>query len=84
MITLCCECNRGGNGNDVDKCACGWRIVENNGLGCYLGQPIVGEIKPKQKISRSKARYQRYLRSDGWNSFRDFLLWETSRKKEMA
>lgn len=39
-FTACCECDRGGNGNAVDKCSCGWRVKRWNGLGCYLGSPI--------------------------------------------
>jgi hypothetical protein len=41
--TACCECNRGGNGNDKDKCSCGWQCTEWNELGCFLGVAIVGE-----------------------------------------
>lgn len=75
--TACSECNRGGNGNDVDKCACGWQCTEFNGLGCFLGTPIVGEIKPKPKLSRSKQRYQRYLEyGDGFDTFLDYCRWD--------
>jgi len=41
----CCECNRGGNGNDVDKCSSGWKHTTWNKLGCYIGTEIIGEIK---------------------------------------
>lgn len=38
--TPCHKCDRGGNGNAKDKCACGWRFKRANGHGCYLGEPI--------------------------------------------
>jgi len=73
----CSACNRGGNGNDKDKCACGWQITINNGHGCYLGTSIVGEIKPKPRLSRSKQRYQRHLEYGAcFNSFIDYCGWD--------
>lgn len=36
----CAECTRGGNGNDVDKCSCGWRHKRKNKGGCFLGDLI--------------------------------------------
>lgn len=73
----CASCNRGGNGNCKDKCSCGWKITEENGLGCYLGGPIVGEIKKQKKLSRSKTRYQRYLEYGDWfETFLDFCRWD--------
>jgi hypothetical protein len=33
----CAECNRGGNGFDVDKCACGWQVKKLDMSGCYCG-----------------------------------------------
>lgn len=75
--TACCECNRGGNGNDKDKCSCGWQCIEFNGLGCFMGTDIVGDIKQAKKISRSKQRYQRYLEyGDMFNSFIEFCYWD--------
>lgn len=72
--TKCHECNRGGNGNAKDKCACGWKREKESHLGCYCGSPIEGEIKPKPKISRSKARYKKYLEvSDCYESFAHYL-----------
>jgi hypothetical protein len=80
--TACCECNRGGNGNDKDKCSSGWNITEWNQLGCYLGSEIIGEIKPKPKISRSKQRYQRYLEYGDWfDSFLDFCYWDADKER---
>ena len=38
--TACCECNRGGNGNDKDKCCCGFKVKKWNRAGCYLGVEI--------------------------------------------
>lgn len=76
-MTYCHECNRGGNGNDDDKCACGWKVTKQSTLGCFLGTPIVGEIKPQPKVSKSKERYQRYLEyGDGFISFLNFCYWD--------
>ena len=73
--TACCECNRGGNGNDYDKCAAGWQCVTWNKLGCYLGTAIVGE--PRKKPSRAKQRYQRFLEyGDSFETFLDFVRWD--------
>ena len=33
----CSECERGGNGTDKDKCACGWRVKKGGKGGCFLG-----------------------------------------------
>lgn len=77
--TACYKCNRGGNGNDKDKCSCGGRCTVKNGLGCYLGTKIVGEIKPRKKVSRSKQRYQRFLEyGDGFHSFLDYCRWDAA------
>jgi hypothetical protein len=75
--TACCECNRGGNGNDKDPCSCGWKCTTWNKLGCFLGTAIVGAPKVHPKLSRSKLRYQRFLEyGDCFDSFRDFLGWD--------
>lgn len=75
--TLCHECDRGGRGNAEDKCACGHRITEPTDHGCFLGTPIVGEPVKPPRLTRSQARYQRYLESDGlFESFRDFLAYD--------
>ena len=42
-FTACCECNRGGNGKNKDKCACGWRVKRWNKAGCYMGTEIKDE-----------------------------------------
>lgn len=73
----CGDCNRGGNGNDKDKCSCGWQTTERNHLGRYSGSEIVGEIQPKPKLTRSQKRYKRYLQvADCFKSFIDFCKWE--------
>ena len=78
-FTKCCDCDRGGNGNAKDKCACGWNVTLDNKLGCFLGTPIVGERKVHPKVSRSKARYQKYLSvSDCYESFGQFLKYEAT------
>lgn len=75
VFIKCHKCNRGGNGNDPEKCACGWRITDESVLGCYSGTPIVGEIvvKPKIKVSGSKQRYESYLHSESTDGFSNFL-----------
>lgn len=75
--TACCECNRGGNGNDEHKCSAGWKCDTWNGLGCYLGEVIIGEIAVKPKRPRSKDRYQRYLEyGEGFDSFIEYCRWD--------
>lgn len=75
--TACSECNRGGNGNDKDKCACGWQVTEWNGLGCFLGIAIIGDIAARKPLTRGQKRYRRYLISgDSFKSFIDFCRWD--------
>jgi hypothetical protein len=33
----CSECNRGGNGQDKDKCSTGWQVKRGGKLGCFCG-----------------------------------------------
>ena len=81
--TACFECNRGGRGNDKDKCACGHRSTKPDGSGCFMGTPIVGEPRKPEKVSRSKARYLRYLEfGDSFDSFLDFCRWDASVQRE--
>lgn len=43
LFVDCSECNRGGNGNDKDKCSCGWQVKRGGShLGCYCGTLIEG------------------------------------------
>jgi hypothetical protein len=42
LFVDCAECNRGGNGIDSDKCACGWKIKRSKKLGCFLGELLDG------------------------------------------
>ena len=77
IFTACGACNRGGAGNDKDKCSCGWREFEITNKGCYLGTPIVGPRQDPPKLTRSQRRYQDYLDCDGaFSSFREFLQYE--------
>ncbi|MCP4491913.1 MAG: hypothetical protein GY820_32105 [Gammaproteobacteria bacterium] len=39
--TACCECNRGGNGNDKDKCSSGGRSKRWDQKGCFIGEAIL-------------------------------------------
>ena len=45
----CTECNRGANGNDVDKCSAGWRYKKPNQSGCFIG-----DIMPDIDLSKAK------------------------------
>jgi len=74
-FTNCHACDRGGNGNAKDKCSCGWRVTAESVLGCFLGEPIVGEPRKRPKLSRSAVRYQRFLnwRDVTSGTFREFL-----------
>jgi len=81
-MILCQDCDRGGNGNAVDKCSCGWKVTKSDTLGCFLGVAIVGERRKNPKVSRARQRYERYLEvGDVFDSFRDFLLHEEHMKK---
>lgn len=78
MRIACHECNRGGRGNDPDKCSCGWRVVRPSSSGCYLGTPIVGdpvEPPPEPKLTRSQRRYREYKAAQEWfnDSFADWI-----------
>ena len=33
----CSECERGGNGSDIDKCSFGWKVKKTNKGGCFIG-----------------------------------------------
>ena len=50
LWVACSECERGGNGNDPDKCSSGWRIKKYNKLGCFSG--ILMEKYKTQKITQ--------------------------------
>ena len=69
----CHMCNRGGRGNDKDLCSSGWRVTTDCGLGCFLGTPIIGTPREPPKVSRSKARYMEFMRSDSGLTFREWL-----------
>ncbi len=68
----CCECTRGGNGQDKDKCSCGWKSTKWDYLGCFLGEVEQNPKKP-EKLSRSKERYQKYLKSELDISFAEYM-----------
>ncbi|MEN6414349.1 MAG: hypothetical protein ABFC84_16550 [Veillonellales bacterium] len=38
----CAECERGGNGNDKDKCSSGWQNKRCGKDGCFCGALIPG------------------------------------------
>jgi hypothetical protein len=77
----CGACNRVGNGNDPDKCACGWQVIKVDSRGCFLGAPIVGPIKPRKKLTRSQERYRRYMSvADCFETFHEFSIYEAQDK----
>lgn len=48
LMVACSECERGGNGNDKDKCSCGWKIRRGGRMGCFSGTLMQG-VKPRHK-----------------------------------
>lgn len=38
----CSECTRGGNGQDKDKCSCGWQIKRGKQGSCFSGALLPG------------------------------------------
>lgn len=50
LFVDCSECERGGNGNDKDKCSCGWKLKKGGRGGCFIGKAM-DEIK--QSITRT-------------------------------
>jgi len=52
LWVACSECNRGGNGNDKDKCSAGFHIKRGGKLGCFLGELIDGMSVKKEKNKR--------------------------------
>lgn len=78
--TACCECNRGGNGNDNNGCSSGFKITKWDRMGCFSGVEIVGE--KSKKINRGKERYKRYLEyGDMFESFLHFCYWDQANEK---
>ena len=69
----CHKCDRGGCGNAVDKCSCGWQVTAPSVKGCFLGTPIVGEPVRPPNVSRSKRRYLKWLRGEFDMSFGEFV-----------
>lgn len=43
----CSECNRGGNGSDPDKCACGHKYKKGGRGGCFIGT-LLGSVDRTQ------------------------------------
>ena len=42
LFVDCAECNRGGNGNDPEKCSSGWKHKRGRKGGCFMGALIEG------------------------------------------
>lgn len=38
----CSECERGGNGSDIDKCSCGGKVKKGGHGMCFLGTLLSG------------------------------------------
>jgi hypothetical protein len=55
IMVACSECDRGGNGSDADKCACGWRVKRWNKMGCYLGV-LLPKYQKEAQLKISKLR----------------------------
>jgi len=53
LWVACSECERGGNGNDKDKCACGWKIKKFQGSGCF-GGTLFNYIQVEDKKENGK------------------------------
>lgn len=72
----CHGCNRGGRGNDPDKCSCGWKVTKPGPLGCYIGTPIVGdpvEPPPEPKLTRGQRNYRKFKDADWFSG--SFAKW---------
>lgn len=41
----CAECNRGGNGEDPEKCSCGHKVTKTQKAGCFIGV-LMDKYKP--------------------------------------
>jgi hypothetical protein len=54
LWVACCECNRGANGRDKDKCSAGSAIRSYDGKGCFQGdlmsRPYIVENPKNLKI----------------------------------
>ena len=44
----CSECERGGNGKNINKCCAGGNIKRFNNLGCFMGD-LMEKYKIKKK-----------------------------------
>ena len=44
LIVDCSECERGGNGSNKDKCACGWQIKKGR-KGCCFAGTLIKDLK---------------------------------------
>jgi len=42
LFVDCSECTRGGNGDDPDKCSCGWKHKRGRKGGCFIGTLMPG------------------------------------------
>jgi hypothetical protein len=69
IFTACGSCNRGGNGNDKDKCSCGWQEYDITSKGCFCGTAgeLYEAIKKSPKIVQEYIIAQRHA-LDGYKS----------------
>jgi hypothetical protein len=44
LWVACSECNRGGNGEDKDKCSTGGQVKRGGKLGCFSGE-LMGKFE---------------------------------------
>ncbi len=47
LWVACSECNRGGNGEDKDKCSCGFNVKRGGKKGCFSGE-LMSKFDPEQ------------------------------------
>jgi hypothetical protein len=55
LWVACSECEKGGNGSDVEMCRRGWKVKEFNGSGCFAGtliQKHANNLQPTTYESR--------------------------------
>lgn len=50
LWVACSECERGGNGGDLDKCSSGWKTKKFNKCGCFCGELLKKLKGDKQNV----------------------------------
>ena len=62
LFVSCAECARGGNGEDKEKCSCGWKEKSGkSGRGCFAGRLMEGlEEKAELALKFLKTKIREY------------------------